>query len=353
VIPPEQNAEFVRAMEDALEVYQRPHNPKRPEICVDETCKSSCPKRVRPSRGAGAARAARLRVRTSRHGQRVHGGRALGRRPLDLGDRAAYGGGLRRFREGSGGPVVSGRPEADLGDGQFQHAQAGFALRGVRAGRGEALGGAVGDPLPAQARQLAERSGGRTGRLEPPGARNRKENRIDFEAAGTCMKLKRLFALVHLPSQAVEGRYYIFPIEYHLIRRCSTLLGATEEAFGGRKPLESDSHLKSGQQRSRSLRSSKRPYLISKSMKVHHAEVDKGSSWSVSSMCVQASGTCPIRGNVRKSARTPHLPANGQLALPPGSLVTIYRRLLLISGVGIDLADHPSNNFNPLQLMRY
>jgi hypothetical protein len=39
VIPPEQNAEFVCAMEDVLEVYQRPHDPLRPVICVDETCK--------------------------------------------------------------------------------------------------------------------------------------------------------------------------------------------------------------------------------------------------------------------------------------------------------------------------
>jgi len=39
VIPPEQNAEFVCAMEDVLEVYHRPHDPLRPVICVDETCK--------------------------------------------------------------------------------------------------------------------------------------------------------------------------------------------------------------------------------------------------------------------------------------------------------------------------
>jgi hypothetical protein len=35
-IPPEQNAEFVCQMEDVLEVYQRPHNPKRPQVCLDE-----------------------------------------------------------------------------------------------------------------------------------------------------------------------------------------------------------------------------------------------------------------------------------------------------------------------------
>lgn len=35
-IPPEQNGEFVCHMEDILEVYRRPLNPKRPLICLDE-----------------------------------------------------------------------------------------------------------------------------------------------------------------------------------------------------------------------------------------------------------------------------------------------------------------------------
>lgn len=36
VIPPEKNAEFVANMEDVLEVYKRPFNPKFPVICMDE-----------------------------------------------------------------------------------------------------------------------------------------------------------------------------------------------------------------------------------------------------------------------------------------------------------------------------
>ena len=39
VIPPDANAEFVCAMEDVLEVYQRPHDPARPVVCLDETSK--------------------------------------------------------------------------------------------------------------------------------------------------------------------------------------------------------------------------------------------------------------------------------------------------------------------------
>lgn len=36
-IPPQQSAEFVYHMEDVLEVYCRPYNPKRPVVCLDET----------------------------------------------------------------------------------------------------------------------------------------------------------------------------------------------------------------------------------------------------------------------------------------------------------------------------
>ena len=38
-IPPKQSAEFVFHMEDVLEVYHRPYDPKRPVVCIDETFK--------------------------------------------------------------------------------------------------------------------------------------------------------------------------------------------------------------------------------------------------------------------------------------------------------------------------
>ena len=38
-IAPKANAEFVCKMEDVLEVYQRPYDPKRPLVCMDETSK--------------------------------------------------------------------------------------------------------------------------------------------------------------------------------------------------------------------------------------------------------------------------------------------------------------------------
>src|SRR5262249_52548500 len=39
VLPPESDAEFVCAMEDVLEVYQRPYDAKRPVVCLDEQSK--------------------------------------------------------------------------------------------------------------------------------------------------------------------------------------------------------------------------------------------------------------------------------------------------------------------------
>lgn len=39
VIPPKQNADFVAAMEDVLEVYHRPYDPLQPVVCLDEQSK--------------------------------------------------------------------------------------------------------------------------------------------------------------------------------------------------------------------------------------------------------------------------------------------------------------------------
>ena len=39
MIPPDANTAFVAGMEDVLEVYQRPHDPACPVVCLDETSK--------------------------------------------------------------------------------------------------------------------------------------------------------------------------------------------------------------------------------------------------------------------------------------------------------------------------
>ena len=36
-IPPRGSAAFVACMEDVLEVYARPYDPRRPVVCMDET----------------------------------------------------------------------------------------------------------------------------------------------------------------------------------------------------------------------------------------------------------------------------------------------------------------------------
>jgi len=38
-IPPQENAPFVQAMEDVLDVYHRPYDRTRPQVCLDETSK--------------------------------------------------------------------------------------------------------------------------------------------------------------------------------------------------------------------------------------------------------------------------------------------------------------------------
>ena len=51
-IPPKQNAEFVCKMEDVLEVYKRPYDPKRPVVCLDETSKQLIGEAATPVPGA-------------------------------------------------------------------------------------------------------------------------------------------------------------------------------------------------------------------------------------------------------------------------------------------------------------
>ena len=70
VIPPKANADFVWRMEDVLEVYTRPYDPRFPQVCMDETEQATA---GRPAHAAAdAARPAgarRLRVRAERHRQ--------------------------------------------------------------------------------------------------------------------------------------------------------------------------------------------------------------------------------------------------------------------------------------------
>jgi hypothetical protein len=53
VIPPEANPGFVAAMEDALGTYQRPRDPDRPLVCLDETFQAIGRRDARPDPGPG------------------------------------------------------------------------------------------------------------------------------------------------------------------------------------------------------------------------------------------------------------------------------------------------------------
>jgi hypothetical protein len=68
-IPPEANAEFVAAMEDVLDVYQRPPDPARPLVCMDEASKQLV-KETRPGRAGGPGRPARYDAEYERAGVR-------------------------------------------------------------------------------------------------------------------------------------------------------------------------------------------------------------------------------------------------------------------------------------------
>ena len=67
MIPPEKNAEFVAAMEDVLDVYERPYHPARPVVCLDEQSKQLL-KETRTPIPAAPGRPARTDYEYERNG---------------------------------------------------------------------------------------------------------------------------------------------------------------------------------------------------------------------------------------------------------------------------------------------
>ena len=66
-IPPEASGEFVWRMEDVLEVYTRPYDPQRPQVCLDEVSKQLVAD-TRPSTGLAPGRPRRVDYEYERRG---------------------------------------------------------------------------------------------------------------------------------------------------------------------------------------------------------------------------------------------------------------------------------------------
>ena len=78
---PKVSAAFVACMEDVLDLYEEPYDPKRPAVCFDETSKQLAGRsgrRYQPNQGGQSgsttreARAVRLRVQTQRDPEPIH-----------------------------------------------------------------------------------------------------------------------------------------------------------------------------------------------------------------------------------------------------------------------------------------
>jgi hypothetical protein len=67
VIPPEQSGEFVAHLEDVLDVYQRPYDPRSPMVCMDEQPVQLI-KEVRPPLPAAEGKPARYDYEYERNG---------------------------------------------------------------------------------------------------------------------------------------------------------------------------------------------------------------------------------------------------------------------------------------------
>ena len=69
MIPPEHDSDFVAAMEDVLDVYERPYDPKRPVVCFDEQPRQLDWRSVGSDRSKARAYVKRLEIHhTPKHG---------------------------------------------------------------------------------------------------------------------------------------------------------------------------------------------------------------------------------------------------------------------------------------------
>src|SRR4051812_35280669 len=121
-IPDKPSAEFVFHLEDVLEVYHRPYDPKRPVVCVDETFKQLIgeTRAPLPPRPGSVERVDHVYTRNGGcepvPGLRTPRGLAPSR-----GDGPPLPKGLGLVHPCAAGGALSGRGEAGAGDGPAQH----------------------------------------------------------------------------------------------------------------------------------------------------------------------------------------------------------------------------------------
>ena len=151
-------------MEDVLEVYTRPYDPRRPQVCLDETSRQLLAE-VTPPRPLAPGRPARQDYEYQRGGvcnlflvtEPLAGWRQV--MVSDRRTRIDW----AHCHQGPGRRPLPRRRADRAGAGQPQHPHARVAVRGVPAGRGQAAGRQAGAALHPQARQLAEHGRDRAG----------------------------------------------------------------------------------------------------------------------------------------------------------------------------------------------
>ena len=136
-IPPRGSAAFVACMEDVLEVYARPYDPRRPVVCMDETNKQLIGE-VREPLPVAPGQPERVEHEYLRNGvaQIFAGTGALltGRKPCGGGDeRRPRGPGLGPVDRGHVGEAIPGGRAGGPGLGQPEHARNRIAVRDLRA----------------------------------------------------------------------------------------------------------------------------------------------------------------------------------------------------------------------------
>jgi hypothetical protein len=167
-LSPEQDAEFVCAMEDVLDVYHRPYDEKCPLIALDESSKQLIGETVQPL-PAEPGQPERFDYEYVRNGTAnlfMISEPLLGWRAVKVTERRT----AKDFAEVVRWLAEEVHPNAEklvlVMDNL--NTQAGVAVRSVPSGAGAADRGATGDPLHTQARIVAERGRDRVERVESP-----------------------------------------------------------------------------------------------------------------------------------------------------------------------------------------